>query len=53
MEQSRRHFGQAHGTAFTTAPLANLINWQANTYTATLILHGNYTNDELDDVSQL
>jgi hypothetical protein len=53
MERNRRHFGQAHVTAFATAPLANLINWQANTDTAELILHGNYTNDELDDVSQL
>ena len=53
MERNRRHFGQAHGTPFTIAPLADLINWQADTDTAELILKGEYTNDELDDVTQL
>jgi hypothetical protein len=53
MERNRRHFGQAHRTPFTQAPLADLINWQADTDTAELILHGNYNNDDLDDVTQL
>jgi hypothetical protein len=53
MERNHRHFGQAQGTPFTNAPLADLINWQADTETAELILKGEYTNDELDDVTQL
>jgi hypothetical protein len=53
MERNRRHFGQAHGTPFTQAPLADLLNWQADTETAELILQGEYTNSELDDVTQL
>jgi hypothetical protein len=53
MERNRRHFGQAQGTTFTEAPLADLINWQADTDTAELILQGDYTNEELDDVAQL
>jgi hypothetical protein len=53
MERNRRHFGQAHGTPFTQAPLADLLNWQADTDTAELILHGEYNNEELDDVTQL
>jgi hypothetical protein len=50
---NRRHFGQAHGTPFTQAPLAELQNWQADTETAELILQGSCTNAELDDVTQL
>jgi hypothetical protein len=53
MERNRRHFGQAHGTPFTQAPLAELLNWQANTETAELILEGTYTNEEHDDATQL
>jgi hypothetical protein len=53
MERNRRHFGQAHGTPFTIAPLADLINWQADTNAAELILKGEFSNDELDDVTQL
>jgi hypothetical protein len=53
MERNRRHFGQAHGAPFTMAPLTDLINWQADTDVAKLILKGEYSNDELDDVTQL
>jgi hypothetical protein len=53
MERNRRHFGQAQGTPFTQGTLAELINWQADTETAKLILRGNYHNAELDDISQL
>jgi hypothetical protein len=51
--RNRRHFGQAQGTQFTVAPLADLITWQADTDTAEPILQGAYTNDELDDITQL
>jgi hypothetical protein len=53
MERNRRHLGQAQGTPFTQAPLAELINWQADTETAELILQGECNNAELDNVSQL
>jgi hypothetical protein len=53
MERNRRHFGQAQGTPFTQAPLSDLLNWHADTETTELILQGTYTNDELDDVTQL
>jgi hypothetical protein len=36
--RNQRHFGQATGTPFTQAPLAELITWQADTDTAELIL---------------
>jgi hypothetical protein len=51
--RNQRHFGEATGTPFTQAPLAELITWQADTDTAELILQGAYTNDELDDITQL
>jgi hypothetical protein len=53
MERNRRHFGQAQGTPLIQAPLAELINRQADTETAKLIFEGNYNHKELDDVSQL
>jgi hypothetical protein len=51
--RNQHHFGQAQGTPFTVAPLAELITWEADTTTAELILKGEYTNDELDDITQL
>jgi hypothetical protein len=51
--RNQRHFGQAQGTPFAVGPLAELITWQADTDTAELILQGDYTNDELDDITQL
>jgi hypothetical protein len=53
MARNQRHFGQAEGTAFTCAPLAELLSWEGDTHAADLILRGEYTNDELDDVTQL
>jgi hypothetical protein len=38
---------------FTQSPIAELINWPADTETAELVLSGEYNPDELDDVSQL
>jgi hypothetical protein len=53
MARNQRHFGQAEGTAFTCAPLAELLSWEGDTHAADLILRGEYTNDELEDVTQL
>jgi hypothetical protein len=47
------HFGQAEGTPFTVAPLAELLSWEGDTAAADLILRGEYTNAELDDITQL
>jgi hypothetical protein len=49
----QRHFGQAEGTPFTVAPLAELLSWEGDTKAADLILHGEYTNAKLDDITQL
>jgi hypothetical protein len=53
MARNQRQFGQAKGTAFTCAPLAELLPWEGDTHAAELILRGDYTNDELGDVTQL
>jgi hypothetical protein len=51
--RNQRHFGQATGTPFTVAPLAELITWTADTDTAELILQSAYSNNEIDDITQL
>jgi hypothetical protein len=51
--RNQRHFGQAQGTPFTVAPLAEMITWSADTETAELILKGEYNNTELEDITQL
>jgi hypothetical protein len=53
MSRNRRHFGEAHGTPFTVAPLAELLTWEGDTNTADLILQGEYNAAELDDITQL
>jgi hypothetical protein len=53
MERNRCHFGQAQGIPFTQTPLAELINWPADTEVAELILHGEYNNAELEIVPRL
>jgi hypothetical protein len=53
MARNQRHFGQAEGTPFTVAPLAELLSWEGDTEAADLILRGEYTNAELDDITQL
>jgi hypothetical protein len=51
--RNQRHFGQAEGTPFTRAPLAEIISWEGDTHAADMILRGEYSNDELDDITQL
>jgi hypothetical protein len=53
MARNQRHFGQAEGTPFTVAPLAELLSWEGDTEAAELILRGEYTNAEFDDITQL
>jgi hypothetical protein len=51
--RNQRHFGQAEGTPFTQAPLAEILSWEGDTYAAGLIPRGEYSNDELDDITPL
>jgi hypothetical protein len=51
--RNRLHFGQAQGTPFTVSPLRELINWEASTKTSDLILEGEYSNTELNNLEQL
>ena len=47
-----KFFGQAEGTLFTTEPLQSHFNWSASTHEAKLVLEGNYSNRDIDHVSQ-
>jgi hypothetical protein len=38
MARNQRHFGQAEGTPFTVAPLAELLSWEGDSAAADLIL---------------
>eukprot|EP00957_Ditylum_brightwellii_P089733 6834240-Ditylum_brightwellii.AAC.1 len=51
--QNRSHFGQAHGTPFTVPPLSQCFDWSANSPISELVLQGDYTNDKIDDITQL
>ena len=53
--RNQRHFGQAEHdkTPFTQEPLRSRLNWSASTGTADLILEGNYSPNDIDDISQL
>ena len=50
--RNRGHFGQAHGTPFTELPLANEVNWAANTTTAQDILLGHSQIETIDAIPQ-
>lgn len=45
--RNRLHFGQAHGTPFTTDPLCNDLDWGATTEEAFQVLQGNYSTAEV------
>jgi hypothetical protein len=51
--RNRLHFGQAQGTPFTVSPLRELVDWEASTKTSDLILEGDYTPTELNDLEEL
>ena len=53
LARNRTHFGQAHGTPWTIPPLSEAIDFDAASATADLILEGDYTNPELDDLTSL
>jgi hypothetical protein len=53
LTQNRLHFGQAHGTPFTTPRFTQAIDWAASTETAELILQGDYDATELSNIQAL
>jgi len=53
LTRNRLHFGQAHGTDFTTPQFTQNIDWTASTDSAELILRGEYTSTELTDLQSL
>ena len=53
LERNKAHFGQAKGTPFTVSPLNTAIDFSASTATSEMILEGNYSNHELDELTRL
>eukprot|EP00957_Ditylum_brightwellii_P169248 12881784-Ditylum_brightwellii.AAC.1 len=50
---NRHHFGQAMGTPFTVPPLSQHFDWATHSMMSKLVLQEKYTNNELDDITQL
>ena len=53
LERNQVHFGQAHGTPFTVSPLSTEIDFSASTETCEMILEGDYSNLDIDDLTCL
>jgi hypothetical protein len=53
--RNQRHFGQAEtdGTPFTTDAMKHKFIWNASSEEAELVLEGNYTNEDISEISQL
>ena len=53
--RNQRHFGQAEsdGTPFTKDAMKHKFNWSASTNEAELVLKGEYTDDEISDITRL
>ena len=54
-KRNQLHFGQAETdqTQFILPDMKHEFNWSASTNSAELVLHGEYTNQELDEVMNL
>eukprot|EP00957_Ditylum_brightwellii_P187526 14281095-Ditylum_brightwellii.AAC.1 len=50
---NRHHFGQAMRALFTVPPLGQHFDWAANSMMSELVLQEEYTNNELNDITQL
>ena len=46
-----KHFGQAKGTPFTVTPLEETVDFSASSATSDYILEGNFTDEELSDIT--
>ena len=53
LNRNEAHFGQAEGTPFTVGALKTALNYHGDGPIAEMILDGTYTNDSLDDATQL
>ncbi len=53
LERNRKHFGQAKGTPFTQPPLSEQFNFEASTAACEMVLTGDYSCDELNDLTSL
>jgi hypothetical protein len=51
--RNRGHFGQAHGTPFTIAPLSQLIDWGAASAASDLVLRGTVDTSTFDAITRL
>jgi hypothetical protein len=52
IDRSHFHFGQAKGSFPTVPPFSSWIDWEASTYEAELILNGEFTSDDIDELAQ-
>ena len=53
LARNRKHFGQAKGTPFTLPPLAEKVDFQASTAACEMILNGDFSCEELEDLTQI
>ena len=53
LERNKKHFSQAHGTPFTISPFNVQIDYGATTETCELMLLGDYTTDDVGDLTAL
>lgn len=51
MKRNQKHFGQAKGTFPTVPSFCEKVDWGSSTHTADLILEGDYTEDQLNEVT--
>jgi hypothetical protein len=53
LERNCKHFGQAKGTPFTTPPLSKQFNFQASTAVCEMVLEGESSCEELNDLTSI
>ena len=51
--KNQHHFGQAKGTLFTTSTMKKRFNWSVSTVKAEMVLKGEYSDPELDEIQKL
>ena len=53
LERNKKHFSQAQGTPFTLSPFNVQVDFGATTESCELMLSGDYTNEDVDDLTSL